>query len=131
MCGTTKISGLGQYLGPEKLTGRTQHRGALQIPQPRVRGYRLPAPPSTASARLAYSEILTDERKETALRFLAARQFSWSIEFGMSVRSVDNVGSRYRSHAFGKALGIRNPAGPDPIDPKPPAMWNGFTAPGP
>jgi len=55
--------------------------------------------------RLAYSEQLPDERKETAAAFwLRARAFF--TQAGISVRAVmtDN-GSCYRSHAFAKALG--------------------------
>jgi transposase InsO family protein len=56
-------------------------------------------------SRLAYSEILTDERKETAAAFwLRANAFFEAT--GITVREVitDN-GSCYRSHAFAAALG--------------------------
>lgn len=56
-------------------------------------------------SRLAYSEQLADERKETAAAFwVRARAFF--ADAGISVRSVmtDN-GSCYRSHAFAEALG--------------------------
>lgn len=56
-------------------------------------------------SRLVYSEILTDERKDTAAGFwLRARDFFESA--GITVRRVltDN-GACYRSHAFADALG--------------------------
>lgn len=56
-------------------------------------------------SRLAYSEILDNERKETAAAFWQrARQFF--AEAGISVTAVmtDN-GACYRSHAFAEALG--------------------------
>lgn len=56
-------------------------------------------------SRLVYSEILTDERKDTAAAFWT-RANSWFAECGIPVRKVltDN-GSCYRSHAFRDALG--------------------------
>ncbi|MBK0420467.1 IS481 family transposase, partial [Leucobacter sp. CSA1] len=56
-------------------------------------------------SRLAYSEILTDEKKETTARFWErARKFF--TDAGVTVTGVmtDN-GSCYRSHAFAQALG--------------------------
>ena len=56
-------------------------------------------------SRLAYSEILDDERKETASAFWA-RAEAFFTRAGITVREVltDN-GSCYRSHAFATALG--------------------------
>lgn len=56
-------------------------------------------------SRLAYSELLADERKETAAAFWA-RAHSWFTDCGITVRNVltDN-GSCYRSHDFRDALG--------------------------
>ncbi len=56
-------------------------------------------------SRLAYSEVLNDELKETAAAFWA-RANAWFAECGITVRKVltDN-GSCYRSHAFAEALG--------------------------
>lgn len=56
-------------------------------------------------SRLAYSEILTDERKQTAAAFWL-RANAWFAKHGIIVRKVltDN-GSCYRSHAFRDALG--------------------------
>ena len=58
-----------------------------------------------AHSRLVYSEILADERKETATTFWL-RANAWFNECGITVRTVltDN-GSCYRSHAFRDALG--------------------------
>ena len=55
--------------------------------------------------RLAYSEILNDERKETASGFWT-RAHAWFAEHGIQIREVltDN-GSCYRSHLFDDALG--------------------------
>lgn len=57
-----------------------------------------------AHSRLVYSEILADERKNTASAFWA-RANAWFIECGITVRKVltDN-GSCYRSFAFRDAL---------------------------
>lgn len=56
-------------------------------------------------SRLAYTEILTDETKETAAGFWV-RANAWFKEHGVTVQRVltDN-GNCYRSHAFAEALG--------------------------
>uniref|UniRef100_UPI0007A43B57 IS481 family transposase n=1 Tax=Nocardia anaemiae TaxID=263910 RepID=UPI0007A43B57 len=56
-------------------------------------------------SRLAYTELLTDERKETAAAFWA-RAEAWFAGNGITIRTVltDN-GSCYRSHLFAAALG--------------------------
>jgi transposase InsO family protein len=56
-------------------------------------------------SRLAYSEILSDERKETAVDFWQRAQ-AWFFEHGITVEEVltDN-GSCYRSRLFDIALG--------------------------
>ncbi len=56
-------------------------------------------------SRLAYSELLADERKETAAAFWV-RANAWFNECGITVRKVltDN-GSCYRSHTFSDTLG--------------------------
>ncbi|EJO88479.1 IS481 family transposase [Mycobacterium colombiense] len=55
-------------------------------------------------SRLAYSELLSDERQHTAAAFWA-RANAWFTECGITVRKVltDN-GSCYRSHTFREAL---------------------------
>jgi transposase InsO family protein len=56
-------------------------------------------------SRLAYSEILADERKETAVAFWG-RARAWFAQHGVVIEEVltDN-GSCYRSRAFAAALG--------------------------
>jgi hypothetical protein len=55
-------------------------------------------------SRLAYSEILTDEKKETAAGFwIRANTFFNSVGVTITAVMTDN-GSCYRSHAFAAAL---------------------------
>jgi transposase InsO family protein len=70
-----------------------------------LRGYHFLHTAIDAHSRLAYSELLTDERKETASAFWV-RANTWFTECGIIVRKVltDN-GSCYRSHVFGEAIG--------------------------
>ena len=66
-------------------------------------------------SRVAYSEVLADERAVTAVAFWQ-RARSWFAERGVSVRAVltDN-GSCYRSADFARALpGRRRPPSPHP-----------------
>jgi transposase InsO family protein len=69
-----------------------------------VLGYHYLHTALDAHSRLAYSELLTDERKETAAAFWT-RANAWFGEHGIIVRKVltDN-GSCYRSHNFHDAL---------------------------
>jgi transposase InsO family protein len=80
--------------------GPGQHRNRRQ-----VRGYHFLHSAIDAHSRLAYSELLADERKETAAAFWI-RANAWFNECGFIVRKVltDN-GSCYRSFAFRDALG--------------------------
>ncbi|QZH64053.1 IS481 family transposase [Mycolicibacterium farcinogenes] len=70
-----------------------------------ARGYHFLHTAIDAHSRLVYSELLTDERKETAAAFWQ-RANAWFNECGFTVRNVltDN-GSCYRSHKFRDALG--------------------------
>lgn len=70
-----------------------------------VRGYHFIHTALDARSRLAYSELLPDERKDTAADFWL-RANAWFTEQGIEVRKVltDN-GSCYRSHVFREALG--------------------------
>lgn len=79
---------------------RAARRGA-----PPSRGYVYLHHAVDDHSRLAYSEQLLDERKETAAAFWG-RAKAFFADAGISVRSVmtDN-GSCYRSHAFAAALG--------------------------
>jgi transposase InsO family protein len=58
-------------------------------------------------SRLAYSEILADEKKETAVAFWR-RARAWFARHGITIRAVltDN-GNAYRSRLWTKALGKR------------------------
>jgi transposase InsO family protein len=63
------------------------------------------------ASRLAYTELLPDEKKESAIAFLD-RALAWFARLGVAAESVmtDN-GSAYRSHAFRgrlKEVGIRH-----------------------
>ena len=70
-----------------------------------VRGYHFLHTAIDGHSRLVYSELLADERKETAAAFWN-RANAWFNQCGITVRKVltDN-GSCYRSHAFRDALG--------------------------
>ena len=69
-----------------------------------ARGYHFLHTALDGHSRLAYSELLADERKDTAAAFWT-RANAWFIECGISVRKVltDN-GSCYRSRVFKEAL---------------------------
>ena len=69
------------------------------------RGYHFLHTAIDAHSRLAYSELLADECKETAAAFWL-RANAWFNDCGFTVRNVltDN-GSCYRSHRFRDALG--------------------------
>lgn len=79
--------------------------GLFRAPGHPVRGYHFLHTAIDAYSRLAYSELLTDERKETAAEFWL-RANAWFNHCGVTVRNVltDN-GACYRSHAFREALG--------------------------
>ncbi|QKU47550.1 putative transposase [Mycobacterium avium subsp. paratuberculosis] len=70
-----------------------------------IRGYHYLHTAIDGYSRLAYSEVLDDEIKETAAEFWT-RANAWFAECGISVRKVltDN-GSCYRSRVFAQALG--------------------------
>lgn len=69
------------------------------------RGYHYLHTAIDAHSRLAYSELLVDERKETAAAFWS-RAHTWFTQCGITVQKVltDN-GSCYRSRTFAEALG--------------------------
>ena len=93
---------LGRQLG--KQHGVTAAR--LRPRGPRlVTGYHFIHSAVDDHSRLAYSEILTDEKKETAAGFWT-RANAWFADRGITVERVltDN-GSCYRSHDFTAALG--------------------------
>ena len=71
----------------------------------KVRGYAFLHHAVDDHSRLAYSEILDDERKETAAAFwLRANAYFRSVGITVTAVMTDN-GSCYRSHAFAEALG--------------------------
>jgi transposase InsO family protein len=88
--------------GGHRVHGRAagQRRGGSSRP-----GYAFVHNAVDDHSRLAYSEILPDERKETAAAFWR-RAHAWFTEIGVEVRRVltDN-GSCYRSGTFAAALG--------------------------
>jgi len=69
-----------------------------------LRGYHYLHSAIDGHSRLVYSELLEDERKETAAAFWL-RANAWFTDCGITIRKVltDN-GSCYRSHAFADAL---------------------------
>jgi transposase InsO family protein len=100
--------------GGWRMLGRTKGKhnaradrssGLLTADYKPVRGYHFLHTAIDGHSRLAYSELLTDERKDTAAAFWL-RANAWFNECGFTVRNVltDN-GSCYRSHAFADALG--------------------------
>ena len=106
-------------------------------PQPRATGTGS-AGPATAflhnavddHSRLAYSEILADERKETAAAFWQRARACFAAA-GITVQRVltDN-GSCYRSRPSPRPLGTGIPtSGPGPTGPRPTARSSGSTAP--
>jgi len=70
-----------------------------------VRGYHFLHTAIDGHSRLAYSELLADERKDTAAAFWL-RANAWFLQCGIRVRNVltDN-GACYRSTPFKQALG--------------------------
>jgi transposase InsO family protein len=84
----------------DKSSGRrSKHRHPL-------RGHHFLHSALDGHSRLVYSELLADERQQTAAAFWI-RANAWFAECGITVRKVltDN-GSCYRSHAFRDALGV-------------------------
>jgi transposase InsO family protein len=79
--------------------------GRLSADYKPIRGYHFLHTAIDGHSRLAYTELLADERKETAAAFWS-RANAWFAECGIVVRKVltDN-GSCYRSHTFADALG--------------------------
>jgi transposase InsO family protein len=83
----------------DKSTGRRSRHGDP------LRGHHFLHSAIDAHSRLVYSEILADERKDTAAAFWT-RANVWFAQNGITVRKVltDN-GACYRSHPFRDALG--------------------------
>ncbi|WP_283611191.1 IS481 family transposase [Mycolicibacterium poriferae] len=90
--------------GADKSIGTRPHHGSG------ARGYHYLHTAIDAHSRLAYTELLADERKETAAAFWLRANAWFRDECGFDVQSVltDN-GPCYRSHSFRDALnGIRH-----------------------
>ena len=92
--------GSAQDLRSKAARKKAAHAGAAPS-----RGYAFHHHAVDDHSRLAYSEILDNERKETAAGFWL-RASAFFAERGITVRAVmtDN-GACYRSHAFAAALG--------------------------
>jgi transposase InsO family protein len=88
----------------DRAAGAARDRSARAGASP-SRGYTFLHHAVDDYSRLAYSEILTDERKETAAAFWT-RAAAFFAQAGISVTAVmtDN-GACYRSHLFAAALG--------------------------
>jgi transposase-like protein len=91
--------------GGWKMLGRHDGKQNSDRPGPRRLGYGFIHSAVDDHSRLAYSEILGDERKETASDFWK-RATAWFDEMGITIEEVltDN-GSCYRSRLFDETLG--------------------------
>lgn len=98
----------GRGSDPDRRAGAARDKAARNG-APASRGYRYLHHAVDDHSRLAYSEILDDERKETAAAFWT-RARAFFTQAGITVTAVmtDN-GACYRSHAFQDALeGIKH-----------------------
>ena len=112
-----------RVLGRARATGRKNAK-------PRRRATATSTTPSTTTPGSAYTEILPDERKETAAAFWTRANAFFAAD-GITVKRVltDN-GSCYRSTLFADALGsTSHTSAPGPTGPRPTARSNGSTAP--
>ena len=89
-----RIQGIGHRITGDR-TGQSNKRGT---------GWEALHVAIDDASRLAYTELLPDETKESAVAFLA-RALAWFARHGITVERVmtDN-GSAYKSHAFRDAL---------------------------
>lgn len=95
-----------------------------------VRGYRYLHHAVDDNSRVAYSEILDDEKKETAASFWK-RANAFFNDLGITVKAVmtDN-GACYRSAAFPRhSVRVSSTSGPSHTDPKPMARSKDSTRP--
>ena len=94
----------GRGSAQDRAAGAARDRAARTGAAP-SRGYTFLHHAVDDHSRLAYSEILADEKKQTAAAFWQ-RAHAFFTDDGITVRAVmtDN-GSCYRSHAFAQALG--------------------------
>ncbi|OCB55842.1 transposase, partial [Mycobacterium malmoense] len=93
---------LGRSAG--KRHAQADKTGMLNKHHQPLRGYHFLHTAIDAHSRLAYSELLADERQQTAAAFWI-RANTWFAQCGINVQKVltDN-GSCYRSRIFGEAL---------------------------
>jgi transposase InsO family protein len=92
-----RIDGIGHRITGDR-TGQSKHRGI---------GWEFVHVAIDDASRLAYTELLNDERKESAVAF-TARAIDWFARHGVTVeRIMTDNGSAYRSHAFRALLGER------------------------
>jgi transposase InsO family protein len=72
-------------------------------------GGTVPSSPFDDASRLAYTELLADERKHSATAFLA-RALVWFTRHGVTVgRVMTDNGSAYRSRHFADAVATTGP----------------------
>ncbi|WP_280430367.1 IS481 family transposase [Nocardia brasiliensis] len=95
---------LGRQLGRRNKQA-DKSSGVLSVHRNPLRGYHYLHTAIDDHSRLAYSEVLADETKDTAAAFWV-RAEAWFASCGIAVAKVltDN-GSCYRSHVFKQALG--------------------------
>ncbi len=120
----------GRGSAPDRAAGAARDR-AGRAGAAASRGYRYLHHAVDDHTRLAYSEILDDERKHTAAGFWA-RANAFFTAAGITVEAVmtDN-GSCYRSREFAAALGTITHKRTRRTGRKPTARSNGSTAPSP
>lgn len=89
-----RIDGIGHRITGDR-TGQSNRRGL---------GWEFVHVAIDDASRLAYTELLPDERKESAVAF-TGRAIDWFARHGVTVeRIMTDNGSAYRSHAFGDLL---------------------------
>ena len=82
-----------------------------------------------AHTRLAFSEVLSDEKGPTCAGFFErAEAFFAAHDIDIEAVLTDNA-RNYLGKDFTAALGRSSTEGSDPADPRPTARWNGSTAP--
>ena len=117
--------------GPAAATARAPQPAGPRRPRPNL-GYSYLHTAVDDHSRLAYSEILADEKKETAAAFWR-RAHAFFAQAGITVERVltDN-GSCYRSRALARRPGrdrASPTSAPAPTGPRPTARSNASTAP--
>jgi transposase InsO family protein len=99
-----RISALG---AGHRVTGQraSRHQATIAGKQRRVTGWEFVHVCVDDATRLAYAEVLPDERGQTAAAFLR-RAVAWLASYGIAVeRVMSDNGACYRSRAHRRALG--------------------------